>query len=196
MKRIIALFALVSIFMSCDVINQVTGLATLTQCEYKYNTINDIQLAGVNLGKGSSLSLANFAAISSILSGGSMDVIPLSMTLMLDVENPNTATALLSALDYDIHINDMQLTTGQVNSPLRIEGGGNAVLPITIGVNLKNLMNQYSRDKVSQEMSGFLGLSSEPTRVKVNIWPKLMVGNTPIRVPAAIPIEFKFGGKK
>ena len=141
MKRIIALFALVSIFMSCDVINQVTGLATLTQCEYKYNTINDIQLAGVNLGKGSSLSLANFAAISSILSGGSMDVIPLSMTLMLDVENPNTATALLSALDYDIHINDMQLTTGQVNSPLRIEGGGNAVLPITIGVNRKNLMN-------------------------------------------------------
>lgn len=196
MKRIIAIFGLIFTLMSCDVINQVTGITTLAQCEYKYNNINDIQLAGINLGKGTSISLANFATISTILSGGSMETIPLSMTLMLDVINPNTTTAFLSALDYDILINDMELTTGQIDTPLRIDGGSQAVLPITVGVNLKNVMDRYSRDKVSKEMSGFLGLSSEPTKVKVNIWPKLKVGGTPIRVPAAIPIEFTFGGKK
>lgn len=196
MKRAITILSLVFVFMSCNVVNQLTGLVTLTQCEYKYNNINNIQLAGMNLGSGASISLANFAAISTIFTGGAQQTIPFSLTLNIDVINPNAATALLSALDYDIQINDMQLAAGKIDTPLKVDAGETVVLPINIGVDLMNLMNRYSRDKVSKEMSGFLGLSSNPTKVKVNIWPKLMVSNTPIKVPAAIPIEFSFGGKK
>ena len=165
------------------------------QCDYKYNNISDIQVAGVNLGSGTSLSLSNFAAISSILTGGSLQIIPFSMTLKLDVENPNKAAALLNALDYAIQINDMEFVQGKLDVPLRVEPGETAVLPISIGLDLKSLMNQYSRDKVSKEMSGFLGLSSEKTKVSVKLWPKLMVGGTLVKVPAAIPVEFSFGGK-
>ena len=59
------LFALVLIFTltSCDVLNQIGGAYQLTQCEYKYNTINDIQLAGINLADGKSISMSNFASL-------------------------------------------------------------------------------------------------------------------------------------
>lgn len=190
------LFALILVFTltSCNVLNQIGGAYQLTQCEYKYNTINDIQLAGINLADGKSISMSNFASLSSILMGGTMQTIPLSMTLNLDVQNPNQTTALLNALDYAIEINDMEFTTGKIDTPLRVEAGQTSVLPISIGVDLKNLMNRYSRDRVAKEMGGFLGLSSNETKVTVKLWPKVLVGNTLIKVPTAIPVSFTFGG--
>ncbi len=195
MKKLLPILTLFFLFTSCELLNQVSGAYQLMQCDYKYNNISDIQVAGVNLGSGTSLSLSNFAAISSILTGGSLQTIPFSMTLKLNVENPNKAAALLNALDYAIQINDMEFVQGKLDVPLRVEPGETAVLPISIGLDLKSLMNQYSRDKVSKEMSGFLGLSSEKTKVSVKLWPKLMVGGTLVKVPAAIPVEFSFGGK-
>ena len=56
-------------------------------------------------------------------------------------------------------------------------------------------MDRYSQPKVASTINAFLGITPSPTTVKVNIWPKVMVGNTPIKSPAAIPIIFNFGGK-
>ncbi len=193
MKKLLTALFIIITLSSCDVLNQLSGAYQLSQCEYKYNTINDIQLAGISLGDGTSLSLSNFATISSILMGGNMQTIPFSMNLKLDVENPNQSTAFLNALDYSILINDMEFSTGNVSTPLRVEAGQTSVLPITVGVDLKNLMNTYSRDKVAKEMSGFLGLSSNKTKITIKLWPKVMVGNTLIKVPSAIPVSFTFG---
>lgn len=195
MKKIIAVLLLIITLSSCDVLNQIGGAFQLTQCEYKYNNIDNIQLAGLSLGDGTSLSLSSFASLSSILMGGNMQSIPFSMNLMLDVKNPNQATALLNGLDYSIQINDLELSTGKVESPLRIEAGQTSVLPIHIGVDLKKLMDTHSRDKVSKEMSKFLGISSNETKVTLKLWPKVMVGKTLIKVPTAIPVSFSFGGE-
>lgn len=189
MKQVIIALTLIFTLAGCDVVNQIGGAYQLTQCEYKYNNINDIQVAGINLGNGSSISLSNFASLSSILMGGTLQTIPFSMTLNLDVKNPNQKAALVNALDYAIEINGLDFTTGKVDVPLRVEPGNTSILPITVGVDLKNLMNRYSRDTVAKEMGGFLGLTSNPTSVTVKIWPKVMVGNTLIKVPAAIPVH-------
>ena len=196
MKKTCLLSLLIFALTSCDVLNQIGGAIQLSQCEYKYNSITDMQLAGINLGDGSSISLSNFASLSSILTGGSLQTIPFSMTLNMDVTNPNQAAAFLIALEYAIEINEMEFTTGKMDVPIRVESGQTTVLPLSIGVDLKNLMNRYSRDRVAKEMSGFLGLSSDETKVTVKLWPKLLVGNTPIRVPAPIPVVFTFGGDK
>ena len=196
MKKTFLLSLLIFALTSCDVLNQIGGAIQLSQCEYKYNSITDMQLAGINLGDGSSISLSNFASLSSILTGGSLQTSPFSMTLNMDVTNPNQAAAFLNALEYAIEINEMEFTTGKMDVPIRVESGQTTVLPLSIGVDLKNLMNRYSRDRVAKEMSGFLGLSSDETKVTVKLWPKLLVGNTPIRVPAPIPVVFTFGGDK
>lgn len=193
-QTVLILLLLIIPLSSCDVLNQVSGVIQLSQCDYKYNSISDIQLAGINLGNGSTISLSNFTTISSILTGGNLQTIPFSMTLNMDVTNPNRAAAFLNALEYIIEINEMEFTTGKIDVPLRVEPGQTAVLPISVGVDIKNLINRYSRNRVAREMSGFLGLSSDPTKVTVKLWPKLMVGNNLVKVPAPIPVEFTFGG--
>ncbi len=194
MKKTVLIILLIFSLSSCDVLNQIGGAIQLSQCEYTYNSVADIQLAGINLGNGSTISLSNFASISSILTGGNLQTIPFSLPLNMDVKNPNQAAAFLNALEYAIEINEMEFTTGKMDVPLRVEPGQTAVLPFSIGVDLKNLINRYSRDRVAREMSGFLGLSSDETKVTVKLWPKLMVGNRPVKVPAPIPVVFTFGG--
>lgn len=196
-KTVVSLIILFSLtFMpACDVMNNIGGAYRLSQSEYKYSSLNDIQLAGMKLGNASSISLSNLASIATVLAGGNSQTIPFSMTLNMDVTNPNTAAAFLDALDYQIIINDLEFVEGKMDMPIRIEPGETKVIPIPVSVDLRNLINRYSQERVTKEMSSFLGITPNETTVMVKLWPKLTVGNTLIKVPAAIPVEFKFGGR-
>jgi LEA14-like dessication related protein len=151
----------------------------------------------MNLGNASNISVSNLASIATILAGGSTrQTIPFSMTLNMDVTNPNNATAFLDALDYSILINEMEFVEGKMDVPIRIDPGQTTLLSIPISVDLKSLMNRYSQERVTNEMSAFLGITPKETSVTVKLWPKLTVGNTLIKVPAPIPVVFNFGGKQ
>lgn len=195
MKKLMLIVSVALLISGCDVMNQIGGAYNLSQSEYKYKSVSNIQLAGVNLGDGSGVSVSNLATIATILSGANRQSIPFNMTLNMDVTNPNKAAAFLNALDYSININDMEFVEGKMDVPLRIEPGDTQTFPIPISVDLKNLMNRYSQQRVANEMGSFLGITPDETTVTVKLWPKLMVGQTPIKVPAPIPVVFKFGGK-
>ena len=186
---------LATVFLtSCSVVNQITGLHAFSQSEYSFNSISNIQLGNMNLGGGQTLSLANIAAATSLLSGMQQSI-PLGMTINLDVTNPNPVAAVLNSVDFDVIINDMQLTSGVINTPIRIEGGQTAVMPISIGVDLRNLINSYSQQQVSSAFTSFLGITNNPANITVRLRPSLMVGNTAIPSPVAIPVSFNFGGR-
>ena len=196
MKRIILIFIAAVLLNGCDVMNRIGGAYQLSQSEYKYNSLNDIQLAGIMLGNSSNISLSNLASIATVLAGGNnRQTIPFNMTLNMDVTNPNTKAAFLDALDYAIAINDMEFVEGKMDVPIRIEPGETRVVPIPVSVDLKSLMNRYSQERVASEMSSFLGVTRNETTVSVKLWPKFTVGNTLVKVPAPIPVEFKFGGR-
>lgn len=196
-KTLISLIVLFSLTFtpSCDVMNNIGGAYRLSQSIYKYSSLNDIQLAGMKLGNASSISISNLASIATVLAGGNSQTIPFSMTLNMDVTNPNTAAAFLDALDYQIIINDLEFVEGKMDMPIRIEPGETKVVPIPVSVDLRSLINRYSQERVTKEMSSFLGITPNETTVMVKLWPKLTVGNTLVKVPAAIPVEFKFGGR-
>ncbi len=196
MKKAIIILSTILLMYSCDVVKQIGGAYNLSQCKYDYNSIDNIQIAGVNLGKGKSVSILEIASLTTILSGGSLQNIPFSMVLNLDVENPNEKdAAYLNGMDYMIELNDMEFSSGKLDVPVRIEAGKSAVIPLSIGVDLKNLMNRYSKEKVSSEMSRFLGVSPGQTKVTVKLWPKVLIGDVPIKSPAYIPVTFLFGKK-
>ena len=196
MKKILLILSAVVLLTGCDVMNKIGGAYQLSQSEYRYNSLNNIQLAGMNLGNAAGISLSNLASISTILSGGSsMQTIPFSMTLNMDVTNPNTTAAFLDALDYAIQINEMELVEGKMDIPIRIEPGETKLVAVPISVDLKSLMNRYSQQRVTSEMSAFLGITPNETSVSVKLWPKFLVNGTLVKVPAPIPVVFNFGGR-
>ena len=197
MKKAIIILSTILLMYSCDVVQQIGGAYNLLQCKYDYNSIDNVQIAGINLGKGKSVSVLQIASLTTILTGGTLQNIPFSMVVNLDVANPNEkASAYLNGMDYQIELNDMELTSGKLDTPVRIEPGGSQVVPLSIGVDLMNLMNRYSKEKVSGEMSRFIGITPGETKVTVKLWPKVLIGNTPIKSPAHIPVTFYVGKKK
>lgn len=197
MKKTILLLSVMVLLSGCDVMNKVGGAYQLSQSEYRYKSLSDIQLSGLNLGDASSISLSNLASIATILSGGAArQSIPFNMTLNMDVTNPNTSAAFLDALDYAIKINEMEFVEGKMDIPIRIEPGETKVIGVPISVDLKELMNRYSQERVTSEMSGFLGITPNETSVAVKLWPKFLVNDKLVKVPAPIPVVFNFGGRE
>jgi hypothetical protein len=167
----------------------------MSQSNYSFNSISNVQLGGLNLGNASSISLSNIASVATLLAGGGQQPIPFNMVLNMNVENPNPVAAILSGLGFDIAINDMHLTSGNINQPIQIDAGQTVVLPISIGVDIRDLISQHSQQQVSSTISSFLGITNNAANVTVRLRPTLMVGNVPVPSPVAIPVSFSFGGR-
>ena len=70
MKKAIIILSTILLMYSCDVVQQIGGAYNFTQCKYDYNSIDNVELAGINLGKAKSVSVLQIASLTTILSGG------------------------------------------------------------------------------------------------------------------------------
>ncbi|NDV64721.1 hypothetical protein D0T60_05635 [Bacteroides sp. 224] len=161
-------------------------------CDYKYNSISNLDLAGIRVSEG--LSLTNITKATSLLSGNAASI-PLNFTLNLNVNNPNQSAAFLSGLDYILSIDGIQFTTGSLSQALNVPANGNSILPLGIGFDLATLLKGESKDAASGIIKNFLGIGSQKSNVSFQIRPSFAIGGVSIPSPIYIPIEFSFGGK-
>lgn len=190
-KQLLILLTVLFCLSGCDVAKQVGGAYTMTQCKYEYQSISNLNLAGMDLSKG--LSLAYIPQITSVLTGKASSV-PLNLTLNLNVANPNPSAALLNGLQYILSIDDVQFTTGTLNQSLNIPAGGSQALPLQIGVDLATLLTGDSKDAVQNIAKNFLGMSDKKSNVTLQLKPSFMIGGQAIASPVYIPVSFSFGG--
>jgi LEA14-like dessication related protein len=195
MKRVLILFlSAACVFLSgCDVMKQLGGAYTMTQCKYAYHSISDLSFSGMDLSKG--VSLAYLPRITALLTGSSSSV-PVNFTLNLDVNNPNASAALLNGLQYILSIDDVTFTTGTLNQSLNIPPSGTQLLPLVIGFDLIALLKGESKDAVVNIAKNFIGIGNKASNISFQIKPTFMVGSVPVTSPAYIPINFAFGGGK
>jgi hypothetical protein len=193
MKKIIALIGISVLMFSCDVAQQVLGTYQLTQCKYDYRSISGLTLAGINMQNASSLSSLNplnLASLTAALTSKSGSL-PLSFTLNLDVSNPGIQTALLNGLGYVLEIDGHEMTTGNLQQKLQIDGGQKAVLPIHRAFDLKKVLSGESLESIKNLAFNFAGIGSGSSNVTVRLQPSFTVGNQVITSPSYIPVSFK-----
>lgn len=192
-KVVISLFLFLFAFTGCDVAKQMTSAYNMTQCKYDYNSISGLSIAGVDLSKG--LQPLQLLQLTPLLTGQATSV-PLNFTLNLDVNNPNTTSAMLHGLQYILSVDGVHFTSGTVNQALNIASGETQKLPLTLGFDIASLLSGESKSAVENIVKNFIGVGSESTKVTFQIKPTFMVGNVPIQSPVYIPVNFTFGGKK
>ncbi|MDR0510180.1 MAG: LEA type 2 family protein [Rikenellaceae bacterium] len=184
---------------SCDALKQTAGsAASLTQCEYSYNSIAGLSLAGVNVQNITSLSSLNLldaakltAALAQIGSGSG--TLPLQFTLNLDVKNPGTQTAAISALQYILEIDDVEMTGGNIEQGFSAPAGGVSQLPVQLSFDLKKVMTGQSADAIKNLAMNFIGVGSTPTNVRLRLKPSMTVAGKTIISPTYIPVTFQYG---
>ncbi|MDR2919062.1 MAG: LEA type 2 family protein [Tannerella sp.] len=164
----------------------------LKNCTYSYKSISNLTLSEMNLSNG--ISALNAAKILALLNGSSSSI-PLDFTLNLDVYNPNTSQAAFQALSYIVEIDDVEFTTGYLTQAFSVNAGDTKQLPITIGVDLAQLISKNSKSAIVNIAKNFVGVGDEKSKVTVQLKPTFNVGGSLIASPVYIPVHFSFGGK-
>ena len=191
MKKILILVMLM--LSGCNILQ--TGLSNaynLANCDYKYRSISNLTISDINLSQG--LTPLQIPRVLSILNGNASSI-PLNFTLNIDVNNPNSGAAAFQSLLYIISIDDINFTSGNFSQPFRVESGETKVLPMGIGVDVMELMNNNSKSAVENILKNFLGLSDTASKVTVQLKPSFKVGEQTFTSPLYIPVNFTFGGK-
>jgi len=186
------MFLLFLFLQGCNVAKQVGEAYNLTQCRYDYNSVSQLNLAGIELSKG--VSLTTVPQVVAFLTG-SRSSVPLNLTINLDVTNPNATTAALQGLDYILKIDNIEFTRGAVNQALNVPSGSTRILPLTIGVDLATLLSGDSGNAVQNIVKNLAGISGDKSTVSLQIKPSFRIGTRVVPSPQYIPITFSFGGK-
>jgi LEA14-like dessication related protein len=194
-QRIVTLFFATLVATSCGTLgDSLKGAINMAQCQYSYNSLSNLSLGGINLSGGNALSFTNIAKLTSILTGSAKSI-PMNFTVNLDVKNPNSAVAALSGLRYNLKIDGINFTNGNLEQAINIPSGGTQVLPLTVGLDLATLMAGDSRNSIVNIVKNFIGMGSEKTNVSLELYPAVSFGGIPLQSPVAIPVSFSFGGK-
>lgn len=182
------------IFTACDVLNQVQQMATLAKCEFRLSSVDQLRLAGVNIQQVrqlSDLKVMDAAKITTAaISGGSL---PLNFTLNVEAKNPNSAIAGLNRLEWTLLIDDIEMVSGVNDNRVQIPAnGGTAVIPLTIGVDLKQALKGKSADAIANFGLNLAGAGNKPTRITLKAKPYISVGSQTIAYPGYLTVQNEF----
>lgn len=193
LTKVLALSLIVFTMVSCEAIK---SAIQLKNCEYTYHSISGIKVAGIDCSSTSSmLQLSNITKIATLIAGNFKEL-PLEMIINVNVKNPGQVAAAISNVDYSVNIDNLNVASGDLQKSFRVEPGKTAVLPVGIKTDLANLLNKENRSQVIAIAKNFAGISDQASTVKLSLRPTLFEkGETKVKMPA-IPISFKYNGKK
>lgn len=193
-NKILALLLLTAFLLtSCDVLKQIGEMAAFTRCEFRLSTVENLSLAGVNIQQKKNFSDLNFADAARLTAAFVGGELPLDLTLNVQVKNPNQSQASLNKLEWILLIDGIEMISGLNQQKVTVPaGGGTAILPLRIGVDLKKALSGKSKDAILNFGFNLAGAGNKPTRITLKAKPSVMVGNQIVTYPNYLMIENEF----
>lgn len=198
--RSFGIFALIFLLItlhSCDVLKQASEMTRLSKCEFRLDKISNINLAGINVQNMKNYEDLNFLEIAKLTTAVASNNLPLSFVVDVEGKNPNSGNAAMNRFEWIMFVDDVEMTRGVINDRVELPAnGGIATLPLSISVNLMELLSGESGDALMNFGFNLAGAGNEPTRILVKAKPTIYIGGTPIEYPGYINIrtDFTSGG--
>lgn len=197
MKKITLALALAGSMMlsSCDILNQLAGqvqsVANLANCEFNLKNVSNVSVAGVNV---KNLTQGNLTAtdIVKLVAAYQTKKVPLSMDVNVNVKNPTTTQAALTAMDWILAIDNSDVANGVSNKGFTVKPSTTTTVPLGVNTDLGNLFSKQGVESLKNFASSFTseGVSS---KVGLRVRPQLTVGSTQVPFPNYIKLEKKTG---
>jgi hypothetical protein len=193
-KILISSATLIFCLTACQQLKQ---MANFSKCEFRMNNVQNTTLAGVNVQQVQSVSdlnLLDAGRLSAAYASGSM---PLSLTVNLDVNNPNNATAAMNRLEWILLIEDKEIVNGIVNDRVSIAPNGVAQLPLRISTDLRKLMAKNTTQENINLGLGLVGGGNKPSKkLSLKVKPSIVIGSLTIPYPGYLTVGTNFGAGK
>ena len=186
----IFLIVLVTIgLMSCDVLQQMSQMANFAKCTFDFNSVNSVEMLGLNLRKGmtrSDLNVSQAIALTRALVNKSL---PVTFNVNLDVTNPNSSPASMTKMDYILTLNDKRVIATTLDQTISVPANASNTVTIPVSTDLFQLFSGESADAIVNLAFKLAGASSDPVNVGIKIKPYITVGGQQLAYPDYITLN-------
>ncbi len=180
---------------SCDVVKQVSQMSNLAKCEFRLASVQQLNLAGVNVQNIKNISDINMFDAGKLAVAAASPQLPLSFTLNIEAKNPNTATAGITRIEWILLIDNLEMTRGILDKQVTIPANnGSAIIPMQMQIDLKKALSGKSADAILNFGLNLAGTGSKPTRFTLQMKPTITVSGFPISYPGYINVNTEFAG--
>ncbi len=187
-KTLIILFVTMGL-ASCDVLTQVAQMANFANCKFNFDSVNNIQMLGVNLSKGMSKSDLNAAQLLSLTNAIMSKKLPVTFDVNVGVNNPNTIPASMTKMDYVVSLNGKEVISTTLNKSVSVGAKSNSVVSIPITTDLFQLFSGESADAIINLAFKLAGASSEPVNVGLKVKPYVSINGQQLAYPDFISMN-------
>ena len=187
-KTLIILFVTMGL-ASCDVLNQVAQMANLVNCTFDFNSVNQIQMLGVNLSKGMSKTDLNATQLLSLANAIMRKQLPVTFNVNVDVKNPNSIAAAMTKMDYILTLNGKQVVSTTMNNGINVPAKSSSVVSIPITTDLFQLFSGESADAIVNLAFKLAGASSNPVNVGLKVKPYISINGQQLAYPDFISMN-------
>lgn len=187
-KTLIILFVTMGL-ASCDVLNQVAQMANLVNCTFDFNSVNQIQMLGVNLSKGMSKTDLNATQLLSLADAIMRKQLPVTFNVNVNVKNPNSIAAAMTKMDYILTLNGKQVVSTTMNNGINVPAKSSSVVSIPITTDLFQLFSGESADAIVNLAFKLAGASSNPVNVGLKVKPYISINGQQLAYPDFISMN-------
>lgn len=188
-KRIFLIVLVTIGFTSCDVLQQMSQMANFAKCTFDFNSVNSVEMLGLNLRKGmtrSDLNVNQAIALTRALVNKSL---PVTFNVNLDVTNPNSSPASMTKMDYILTLNDKRVIATTLDQTISVPANASNTVTIPVSTDLFQLFSGESADAIVNLAFKLAGASSDPVNVGIKIKPYITVGGQQLAYPDYITLN-------
>jgi LEA14-like dessication related protein len=179
----------------CSVTQQAEQVYNLVNCDFRIRSVENINLAGINIQNTSDLKNLGMADMGRIMAALTKPTFPLTFRINIDGRNPNPTPAGLNRLDYIVYIDDIQITAGVLENSVTIPpNNGIVTIPIDMNVDLKKILQGKSMDAIVNFGFNLSGNGTKPSRILLKLKPSILVGTKMLSYPGYINVKTEFTG--
>ena len=189
LKRTLIILFVTAGLASCDVLTQVAQMANFANCTFDLNSVNHIEMLGINLSKGMSRENLNISQGLALLNAISNRSLPVTFNVNLDVSNPNSIAASMAKMDYILTLNGKQVVSTTMNNSVNVPAKSNSMVTIPVTTDLFQLFSGESADAIVNLAFKLAGASSNPVNVGLQVKPYITVGNQQLAYPNYITLN-------
>ena len=175
-KTLIILFVTMGL-ASCDVLNQVAQMANFASCSFDFNSLNQIQMLGIDLSKGMTKDNLNITQGLALVNAISNKTLPVTFNVNLDVNNPNSIAASMAKMDYIISLNGKEVVSTTLNQSVSVPANSSNMVTIPIRTDLFQLFSGESADAIVNLAFKLAGASSNPVNIGIKVKPYITIGS-------------------
>ena len=187
-KALVILFVTVGL-ASCDVLTQVSQMANFATCSFDFNSLNQIQMLGIDLSKGMTRDNLNITQGLALVNAISNRSLPVTFNVNLDVKNPNSIAASMAKMDYIISLNGKEVVSTTLNQSVSVPANSTNVVSIPIRTDLFQLFSGESADAIVNLAFKLAGANSNPVNLGIKVKPYITIGSQQLAYPDYISIN-------